>query len=217
MLALLTIANQFLVERNWWQYHNPKNETMNILVETGELAQHFITQEQITKTTQVDIGNELADVFFATLLFSVATSCNIAHSIGNLIDERTLSDVETNYKHLQETILQYRTKLGINDLTAPRQIILSLISEVSQLADLFIWCSEEQSNTIAKENRTVIHEKIARIVVHLIFFADITGLDLVTEFDRKMRINAAKYPLDTTTIEKYNALKVQHRASKKSS
>ena len=46
ILALINLADQFLKDRDWWQFHNPKNDSINLVVEVGELAELFIESEQ---------------------------------------------------------------------------------------------------------------------------------------------------------------------------
>lgn len=58
----------FADERNWDQYHSPKNLVMALMVETGELMEHFQwrTAEQCNALDSKDreeIRLELADVF----------------------------------------------------------------------------------------------------------------------------------------------------------
>jgi dCTP diphosphatase len=45
---LLEQVRQFRQERDWDQYHSPKNLAMALMVEAGELAEHFqwLTEEQ---------------------------------------------------------------------------------------------------------------------------------------------------------------------------
>jgi NTP pyrophosphatase (non-canonical NTP hydrolase) len=69
----------FNAERDWEQYHNPKNLAMALVVEAGELAEHFqwLTLEQseaLTDTQQAKVKEEIGDV----LLYLV----NIADKLG---------------------------------------------------------------------------------------------------------------------------------------
>jgi NTP pyrophosphatase (non-canonical NTP hydrolase) len=57
----------FAAERDWEQFHSPKNLSMALMVETAELMEHFqwLTEAQSNNTTTLDkqaIGEELADV-----------------------------------------------------------------------------------------------------------------------------------------------------------
>lgn len=51
MKDLIEQVKKFRQERDWDQYHSPKNLVMALMAETGELAEHFqwLTQEQSRK------------------------------------------------------------------------------------------------------------------------------------------------------------------------
>lgn len=59
---------QFSEERDWSQYHNPKNLVMALTNEVGELVEHFQWRspeesEQLNDQTKEAVRLELADVF----------------------------------------------------------------------------------------------------------------------------------------------------------
>ena len=58
---------QFSEERDWDQYHSPKNLAMALIVEAAELVEHFqwITQEQsqsLPDDKRTEVEAELADI-----------------------------------------------------------------------------------------------------------------------------------------------------------
>lgn len=58
--------------RDWGQFHSPKNLSMNLAVEVGELLEHFrwVTEEQsakLDKETLEEVESEIADVFLNLL------------------------------------------------------------------------------------------------------------------------------------------------------
>ena len=59
---------QFARERDWEQFHSPKNLSMALIVEAAELVEHFqwLTEEQSQKLppeTLSEVEQEMADVF----------------------------------------------------------------------------------------------------------------------------------------------------------
>jgi len=79
MSDLKTLAQQvitFREARSWKRFHGSKDLILGLLVELGELAEHFqyLTGEELEKYQQDfknDIGEEMADVLFWLLLMSV--------------------------------------------------------------------------------------------------------------------------------------------------
>lgn len=59
---------EFAELRDWKQFHSPKNLSMALIVEAGELAEHFqwLTQDEsfkLGKEKLEAVGEELADIF----------------------------------------------------------------------------------------------------------------------------------------------------------
>ncbi len=211
MSFLLAMSNQFLTERAWWQFHNPKNDAASIMVEAGELAEHFILHENVTDATRIDISDEISDVIFGCLIVALGHSIDITHEIGLLIGNDTLHDESTSYEQLRAIVLQHRNKFNLENLSSARQVALSLIVGASNILDLFIWCSAEDSWTIAKEKHTIIVQQLAQIMAHLIVLSTMANLNLPTEYARKMQLNALRYPATIKSIEEYTTAKEKKR------
>ena len=65
--TLRTRLRVFVAERDWDQFHNPKNLAMALVAEAGELVEHFqwLTPEQadhLPAETRVEVEHEIADV-----------------------------------------------------------------------------------------------------------------------------------------------------------
>ena len=61
--------------RDWKQFHNAKDVALSLVLEAGEVMEHFQwkNKEEIEKyieTNKADIGEELADVLYWVLLMS---------------------------------------------------------------------------------------------------------------------------------------------------
>ena len=75
-LKLLTQAiTKFRNERDWRQFHNPKDVAISLSLEAGEVLEHFQWKspeeiERHIKQHKADIGEELADVLYWALLLS---------------------------------------------------------------------------------------------------------------------------------------------------
>jgi len=82
--AVLTFAQ----ERDWEQFHTPKNLVMALAAESGELLEHFlwIDSEQSRKVTQNPqklkaIREELADIVIYALEFANITQTDLTSAI----------------------------------------------------------------------------------------------------------------------------------------
>ena len=68
-------VNDFVTERDWEQFHSPKNLAMAMIVEAAELVEHFqwLTQQQsaaLDGQKKSAVADELADVLIYALRFA---------------------------------------------------------------------------------------------------------------------------------------------------
>lgn len=75
----------FAKERDWEQFHAPKNLSMAIAAEAAELMEHFLWQSPEASRSDMEAENlrskveeELADVFIFAIEFANMTSIDIA-------------------------------------------------------------------------------------------------------------------------------------------
>jgi Predicted pyrophosphatase len=85
---LKKIVEDFVNERDWSQFHNPKNLSMALAIEAGELMDIFkwnSTQKcedmMSEKNTRQDATDELADIMIYALAFSNRNNINISSAI----------------------------------------------------------------------------------------------------------------------------------------
>ncbi len=72
--------NTFVAERDWAQFHSPKNLAMAMIVEAGEVVEHFqwMTEPEsrnLDAETKEQVGQELSDTF--VYLLRIAEVCGI--------------------------------------------------------------------------------------------------------------------------------------------
>ncbi len=72
--------------RDWKQFHNPKDVALSLVLEAGEVMEHFQWKnqreiEEYIKTNKEDIGEELADVLYWILLLSRDLEIDIISAI----------------------------------------------------------------------------------------------------------------------------------------
>jgi len=80
---------KFTAERDWEQFHDPKNLAEALTIEAGELMEHFLWKEKkdIAKLLKTDkayreeVSDELADVFGYVLHMSEMTGIDLSDAI----------------------------------------------------------------------------------------------------------------------------------------
>lgn len=205
------MAHQFLTERNWWQFNNPKNDAMNIQVEVGELLEHFKTYKSYASINKEEVANEMADVLFATFTFAASTSIDIAASIGAYINNTKLTDNTITYEEIAQIICTNHEAFNLNRLCDPQEVAISLTLAAIQLSDPFIWCSPTEAITIAHHKHDLLIQHVASLTAHLVYLANLIEINLPKAYTKKMAFNASKYPVQDSTEEQYTAIKEQYR------
>lgn len=76
----------FRDERNWKQFHNPKDVALSLVLEAAEVMEHFQWKnpEEIKehiKKNKVEIGEELADVLYWVLLMAHDLNINLSEAV----------------------------------------------------------------------------------------------------------------------------------------
>src|SRR5579872_4582074 len=88
---LKELLQAFVRERDWEQYHSPKNLSMNISIEAAELMEKFLwvttqeSHEEVAKN-RVEIEQEFADVFVGLLKFANVCEIDISRAVRNKVE-----------------------------------------------------------------------------------------------------------------------------------
>ncbi len=77
-----TKLSDFIKERDWEKFHNPKDLAMSISIEANELLEHFqwkTSKESIgiVKENRAEVASEVADIMTLLIAFSNATGIDL--------------------------------------------------------------------------------------------------------------------------------------------
>lgn len=80
---------QFREERNWKQYHNPKDLAISLSLEASELLENFQwkSSEEAIQENLENIKDELADVITYALMLSHDLGIDIYEALENKIEK----------------------------------------------------------------------------------------------------------------------------------
>jgi NTP pyrophosphatase (non-canonical NTP hydrolase) len=87
MKELLEMIREFNKERDWDQYHSPKNLAISISIEAGELLENFQWEDKSLNQIKEDkailkrVSEELADIFIYSLNLADKLDINIEEAI----------------------------------------------------------------------------------------------------------------------------------------
>ena len=91
---------------------------------------------------------------------------------------------------------------------SPKNFSMALIVECAELVEHFQWLTDEQSKRLPNETLDEVSLEMADIMIYLIRLADKLDVDLIKSVNRKMELNAIKYPVEKSKglATKYNEL-----------
>jgi dCTP diphosphatase len=84
-------VNTFVEERDWAQFHSPKNLAMAMIVEAGEVVEHFqwMTEQEsknLNAETKEQVGQELSDTFVYLLRIAEVCGVDLIEATNKKID-----------------------------------------------------------------------------------------------------------------------------------
>lgn len=108
-------------------------------------------------------------------------------------------------KETVNKVLKFRDDSDWKQFHDPKDLAISISLEASELLEIFQW-SRDDVYCLDKIDK--IKEELADVVNYCILMADACNLDLDKIITDKIKLNAAKYPVDKAkgTSTKYNEL-----------
>ena len=90
----------------------------------------------------------------------------------------------------------------------PKNLAMALSVEAAELLECFQWLTPEQSAGLAGRERHAVEQEIADVLLYLLRLSDVLGIDPLQAAQRKIAVNARKYPV---SVAKGSARKYSRR------
>ena len=91
---------------------------------------------------------------------------------------------------------------------SPKNLAAALSVEAGEVLEHFQWLTEQQSRELPPKKRKEIALELADVLLYLLRLSDQLNIDLLDAANRKIKINAEKYPADRArgSAKKYSEL-----------
>ena len=108
-------------------------------------------------------------------------------------------------KETVNEVLKFRDDRNWKQFHDPKDLAISISLEASELLEIFQWSRDD---VYCLDKIDMIKEELADVMNYCILMADACNLDLDKIITDKIKLNAAKYPVDKAkgTSTKYNEL-----------
>eukprot|EP00916_Digyalum_oweni_P002388 GHVL01004398.1.p1 GENE.GHVL01004398.1~~GHVL01004398.1.p1 ORF type:complete len:133 (+),score=50.62 GHVL01004398.1:11-409(+) len=115
-----------------------------------------------------------------------------------------------NLNDIRDEARSFAAERDWEQFHTPRNLLLALVGEVGELAEIFQWKNEDfckknekieknkkiEKNENDEDERIHVGEEMADCVIYLVRMADRCGIDLGEAIKRKIEMNKKKYPVN---------------------
>ena len=78
----------------------------------------------------------------------------------------------------------------------PKNLAMAMIVEAAELVEQFQWDTPQESQQLSSEKREAVAHELADTFVYLLRIAEVLEIDLIDATNKKIVLNAQKYPAD---------------------
>lgn len=117
-------------------------------------------------------------------------------------------DNEINLQKLKDTVKAFCEERDWDQFHNPKDLAIGMSTEANELLDLFRFKSEKE--ILQKFNepdfKNKVRYELADVVFFILRFSQMNNIDISKALEDKMKISAAKYPVETAkgSNKKYN-------------
>lgn len=101
-----------------------------------------------------------------------------------------------NIDELTKKIVTFRDARNWKQFHTPKDMLLSLGIEVAELAEHFQWKSEAEIKEHLREQGDKVGDELADVLYWVLLLGHDLDIDVTKAFERKMRENEIKYPVE---------------------
>jgi dCTP diphosphatase len=107
----------------------------------------------------------------------------------------------SDLSELRDRMRQFTDDRDWGQFHDPKSVLLALVGEVGELAELFQWLPAGEARELAASGplRTRAGEELADVLLYLIRLADVLGIDLADAARRKLADAERRFPPATVT------------------
>lgn len=119
-----------------------------------------------------------------------------------------MTDQTTTLQTLKDFMVAFGDERDWGQFHTPKNLSMALAAEAAELMELFMWIESRASSEELEKNRVDVEHEVADILSNLLLFCGRHNIDITAAFERKMKINALKYPVNKAKGKstKYTAL-----------
>jgi dCTP diphosphatase len=100
-------------------------------------------------------------------------------------------------EELTETLREFAAAREWGQFHTPKNLAMALAGEAGEVLAELQWLTPGETQALSPDQRESLSLELADVLIYLCRLADVTGIDLMDAAERKVRINAERFPLGT--------------------
>jgi dCTP diphosphatase len=111
-------------------------------------------------------------------------------------DVRVMLAGVSTLEALRDRMRAFATERQWSSFHDPKSVLLALVGEVGELAELFQWLPADSAQELAQQEplRTRAGEELSDVLLYLTLLADVLGIDLIAAANAKLTEAERRYP-----------------------
>lgn len=112
------------------------------------------------------------------------------------MNEKRYADPVTTIEELKQIVVRFADERDWGKFHTPKNLAMSALIEAGELMECFQWLTPEESYQVKDdpEKKQAVAEEICDVVSYLLNLCVKLDVDLASEFVKKSKKNAIKYP-----------------------
>jgi len=126
----------------------------------------------------------------------------------NHTEGRRMTQTTDSLERLRARLAEFAAERDWEQFHNPKNLAMALAGEAGELLEHFQWLTFEQAARLPRETRAEVALEAADVLLFLVRLCDKLGIDLAAACERKLALNAKKYPVAKARgrATKYNKL-----------
>jgi len=108
-------------------------------------------------------------------------------------------------EELRQRMRKFSSEREWNRFHTPRNLLMALVGEVGELAEVFQWAGEVEVGVpeFSPEKKIHLGEELSDVLLYLVRLADCCDVDLGVAVEDKMKKNEEKYPVEAARTQEF--------------
>jgi dCTP diphosphatase len=107
-----------------------------------------------------------------------------------------MADTTTTIESLKNDVKKFVEDREWQQFHSPKNLSMALVSEATEVMDLFLWCDNASSYEELEKRRQDVEDEIADVSFLILAFCVRHNIDLSKAMAHKIAVQAGKYPIE---------------------